>query len=100
MFPGSFIHNPQNDEWVEGNVSQLGNDSTQIFYSYDEASDHVFIATKSSVEYDFEKGYIWNRYLPVHMQAIDQERAVLKPWLRQHFPTAPIGYLMYGYYTI
>jgi len=62
-------------------------------------TDKVFITTRSSVDYGFEKGNIWNHYLPVNMEMIDEERYIIEPWIKQNFPNANIGYLMYGYYT-
>lgn len=100
LFPGSFEINQQSQQWEAKNIDtlNLGN-LIRVFYSVDELTDKIFIATKSAVDYGFEKGDICEPFSQVNMNLIIQEGNLLAPWLTQNFPNAPFGFMMYGYYT-
>ena len=99
IFPYSFDYNFTTNEWEVEDEDELETGLVKVFHSTGNQSKNVFIATRSSVDYSFEKGSVWSPFVQVNLQQIVNEAQQLDPWLRQVFPNYPIGYLIYGYET-
>lgn len=99
VFPGTFKHDDGQWKPKKNNISNIETTIAKIFYSEIENADYVFIATSSSVNYNFEKGYIYTQYKNINLEEINNQAAILGPWLLKQFPNSNIGYLMYGYYV-
>ncbi|CAH6418236.1 Hypothetical protein HVR_LOCUS104 [uncultured virus] len=89
IFPGSFRLN-RNNEWKK--VGNLDTELIKFLYF----GDHVFITTRSVVDYGFEKGRVYNPYLWVNLEAMIQEAHETKDWFLQTFPGQTLGFYMFG----
>ena len=100
-FPDTFDYHPDYKEWIpnEEVLDELVIPGGRVFYSAMDTTDEIFVATKSSADYRFEKGYIFHVSVEIDLMKINQERQIIEPWLRETFQGATINYLHYGYYT-
>lgn len=98
LFPGTFEHTHEYWTPKTNRIFDIETNVIKIFYSQLENTDQVFIATRSSVNYGFEKGFIVSDFVSVDMNKINNESQILASWLTEHFPNYPSGYMMYGYY--
>lgn len=97
LFPGTFKFDSKTNEWDVRGRGPVGSDLVEIFYSAGEPSKNVFIATKSSVSYFLEKGYVTQTSMDVSLEEINDEAIMLQPWLLETFPGHNVGYMMYGF---
>lgn len=96
-FPGSFRRKRGTNEWEPINEESLQTDVARVFYSEGDVSNSVFVATRASAEYSFEKGHVDLIYKPVDMQQIINQSHVLSPWLQRAFPDYQANFIIYGY---
>lgn len=102
IFPKTFKYDKNDNIWIANykNINALFRDtSIRIYYSEGEDTDTIFLTSVYGSDFGFEKGYIYQKVVPVNLLSITETHEGIENWIQSIFPDANTGYFMYGYYT-
>ena len=99
IVPGAFV---RNDYVADGapilvaNLDMLKDLTKQSGIKFVWESDTiVFVTVRSAIRSSCEAED--GKYIKSDIEQIGKEAQILAPWLTQHFPQCPIGYILYKY---